>query len=163
MEWSRLVPELTVSDFDASLRFYTEVLGFQIMYRREDPAFAYLDLDGIQFMLEAFQEDGWNTGILTKPYGRGVNFQIELADIQPVLEALELADYPLFRPVAEGWYETAEGLSGQKEFLVQDPDGYLLRFCQDLGEKPPDKKREANSSFEEVNFSMPSALLRICC
>ncbi|HAT7741725.1 TPA: VOC family protein, partial [Vibrio vulnificus] len=27
-------------------------------------------------------------------------------------------------------------LSGQKEFLVQDPDGYLLRFSQYLGEKP---------------------------
>ncbi|HFQ4989843.1 TPA: VOC family protein, partial [Vibrio vulnificus] len=25
---------------------------------------------------------------------------------------------------------------GQKEFLIQDPDGYLLRFSQYLGEKP---------------------------
>lgn len=24
---------------------------------------------------------------------------------------------------------------GNKEFLVQDPDGYLLRFSEDLGEK----------------------------
>ena len=135
MEWSKLVPELTVSDFEASLRFYVETLGFQIVHRREGPAFAYLDLDGVQFMLEAFGEDGWNTGVLTKPYGRGINFQIELADIQPVLEALEHADYPLFRPAAESWYETAEGLLGQKEFLVQDPDGYLLRFSQHLGER----------------------------
>ena len=26
-------------------------------------------------------------------------------------------------------------LLGNKEFLVQDPDGYLLRFSEDLGEK----------------------------
>ncbi len=135
MEWSKLVPELTVSDFNASLRFYTEILGFQVMYRRETPSFAFLDLGGVQLMLEAFQEDGWNTGTLTKPYGRGINFQIELDDIQPTLDALTLAHYPLFRPAMESWYETAEGLLGQKQFLVQDPDGYLLRFCQHLSRK----------------------------
>ena len=26
-------------------------------------------------------------------------------------------------------------LLGNKEFLIQDPDGYLLRFSEDLGEK----------------------------
>ena len=134
MEWSKLVPELTVSDFNASLRFYAQILGFGVVHQREDPAFAYLDLGGVQFMLEEFQEDGWNTGVLTKPYGRGINFQIELDDVQPVLDALTLASYALFRAPAESWYETAEGLSGQKEFLVQDPDGYLLRFCQHLGD-----------------------------
>ncbi len=135
MEWSKLVPELTVSDFEASLRFYVETLGFEIVHRREDPAFAYLDLDGVQLMLEAFQEGGWNTDILERPYGRGINFQIELSDLQPVLNSLKHAGYPLFRSMAENWYETAEGLSGQKEFLVQDPDGYLLRFSQYLGER----------------------------
>ncbi len=135
-EWSRLVPELTVSDFAVSLRFYTDLLGFQVVHRRENPPFAYLDLDGVQFMLEAFHEGGWNTGTLQKPFGRGINFQIERTDIQPVLDALTEAEYPLFRAVAETWYETADAMSGQREFLVQDPDGYLLRFCQHLGEKP---------------------------
>ena len=26
-----------------------------------------------------------------------------------------------------------------KEFLIQDPDGYLLRFCEDIGTKKGDK------------------------
>lgn len=34
MDWSRLVPELVVSDFETSLRFYTDVLGFAVVYRR---------------------------------------------------------------------------------------------------------------------------------
>jgi hypothetical protein len=29
-------------------------------------------------------------------------------------------------------------LAGQREFLLQDPDGYLLRFVQYLGERAAD-------------------------
>lgn len=32
-------------------------------------------------------------------------------------------------------YRQDNKLLGNKEFLVQDPDGYLLRFAEDLGEK----------------------------
>ena len=62
MEWSKLVPELTVFDFKKSLEFYTEILGFKLMFTREN--FAYLDQEGVQIMLEQFHQDGWNTGTL---------------------------------------------------------------------------------------------------
>jgi len=42
----------------------------------------------------------------------------------------------LYRELKESWYDTGGVLSGQKEILVQDPDGYLLRFTQYLGENP---------------------------
>jgi hypothetical protein len=42
----RLVPELDVSDLDLSLTFYTELLGFEVLYVRPEEKFAYLDLDG---------------------------------------------------------------------------------------------------------------------
>ena len=32
-------------------------------------------------------------------------------------------------------YRQDNKLLGNREFLVQDPDGYLLRFSEDLGEK----------------------------
>jgi len=34
----------------------------------------YLDLNGVQFMLEQQQEEQWLTGELTQPFGRGINF-----------------------------------------------------------------------------------------
>ncbi len=136
MEWNRLVPELTVADFDLSLRFYVDLLGFEIAHQRESPAFAYLNRDGAQFMLEAFHDTGWNTAALERPFGRGVNFQIEVSAVQPIADRLTQAGHTLYRGVTENWYETSEGLSGQREFLAQDPDGYLLRFSQYLGEKP---------------------------
>ena len=145
-KWNKLVPELIVSDFEVFLHFYAETLGFQIVHQRSEPSFAYLDKEGVQFMLEAFHADGWNTGRLKKPFGRGIGFQIEWDDIQPVYERLNRAGYALFRDLAENWYETTEGLSGQREFLVQDPDGYLLRFSQYLGDRPAPKADERDNS-----------------
>ena len=133
-EWNKLVPELDVSDFERSLQFYTDVLGFEVLFTREN--FAYLELEDIQFMLQEPSGDGWKTGDLDYPYGRGINFQIELSDIAPLYERFKAADYQLFQDIKDTWRETAGVLSGQREFLIQDPDGYLLRFCQALGEKP---------------------------
>ena len=43
----------------------------------------------------------------------------------------------LFHPLTEHWYATQSGIAeGQREFLVQDPDGYLLRFQEYLGQRP---------------------------
>ncbi|SFK33821.1 hypothetical protein SAMN05518863_106167 [Candidatus Pantoea symbiotica] len=50
--WNRMVPELTVTDFPVSLHFYVSVLGFNIMIKRKEPDFAYLNLGEAQLMLE---------------------------------------------------------------------------------------------------------------
>ncbi len=130
-----MVPELTVTDFAVSLRFYRDILGFKIRNQRSDPDFAYLEYEQVQIMLEQSHDEGWVTGKLGYPLGRGVNFQIEIADINPVIERLKTANIPFFKEPQEAWYDVGSLLSGQREFLVQDPDGYLLRFSQYLGEK----------------------------
>ena len=133
MNWNRVVPELDISDFEVSLDFYTRLLGFEVMYTRRN--FAKLELDGVQFMIDLPKSDGsgWNTGKLEKPYGRGVNFEIGVTQIDPIVERLKVAGVELFREPMESWYKTGDNYTGQREFLVQDPDGYLLRFCEDLG------------------------------
>ena len=135
MDSSKLVPELTVRDFQKSVRFYVEILGFRILYRRTSPQFACLDLDSVQFMLEENHGAAWITGELAPPLGRGVNFQIEVSDLKPILDRLAAAKHALYREPRDEWYKTANGLEGQREFLVQDPDGYLLRFAQYLGSR----------------------------
>ncbi len=83
--WNQMVPELTVTSFRKSLAFYTDALGFQIRFTRESPNFAYLYQESAQIMIEEYHRDGWNIEPIDKPFGRGVNFQIELADIAPDL------------------------------------------------------------------------------
>lgn len=131
--WSALVPELTVGHLEASLHFYAAA-GFSVRFQRDAPAFAYLELGQVQLMLEQEHERGWNVTPLDRPLGRGVNFQIEVPDADAVRSGLAAIGVTMFREIKESWYSIAPHLeTGQREFLVQDPDGYLLRFAQRLG------------------------------
>lgn len=133
--WNPMVPELSVSDFNKSLSFYRDLLGFKVRNQRQNPDFAYLELERVQIMIEQIHQCAWITGSLESPFGRGVNFQMELSDIGSVYSQLKAAQVELYRELSEAWYDIGDKLSGQREFLVQDPDGYLLRFSQYLGEK----------------------------
>lgn len=48
---ARLVPELNCTDFERSLAFYTDVLGFGVRYARPEQKFAYLEREGAELML----------------------------------------------------------------------------------------------------------------
>jgi catechol 2,3-dioxygenase-like lactoylglutathione lyase family enzyme len=132
MRFNKLIPELSVSDFEKSLDFYTKILGFKVEYAREN--FAFLAHQGSQIMIEK-ANNSWKTGELKKPFGRGINFQIEVKEIGPIIKSLRKNNHPLFRNPKDNWYRKATMLLGSREFLVQDPDGYLLRFSENIGAK----------------------------
>ena len=134
MDWPALVPELNVSDFSASLRFYVETVGFTVRYRRSEPRFAYLEFEGAHLMLEELQTDSWALAEIARPFGRGMNLQLECADVEGVRDRVLGAGYELYRGMEDAWYETNDGWTGQRQFIAPDPDGYLLRFCQYLGD-----------------------------
>ncbi|MFC3704119.1 bleomycin resistance protein [Devosia honganensis] len=128
-----LVPELSVSDIAASRRFYCDLLGFSVRYERPEEGFAYLALGPAELMLDQLGKGrDWLTGPLQAPFGRGVNFQIEVAAIDPLLQRLAAAHVKLFQPVETKTYRTATGALTQRQFCVEDPDGYLLRFFERL-------------------------------
>ena len=134
MKPNSLVPELSITDYGKTIRFYTEILGFKIEYQREEEGFAYLSHGESQIMVDQIGlTRTWKTGELEYPLGRGVNFQIEVTDIEPLLQRLTQNGIHLFMEPEEKWYRKNETEVGNRQFLVQDPDGYLLRFFQDLG------------------------------
>lgn len=137
IKWAALVPEFVVSNIEESLRFWCEYIGFKVMYDRKEDYFAYLGLGEAQVMLEQYNphDREWETGIMEKPYGRGINFQIEVEAVAPILKRLQEVGYKLFIDVEERWYRADDVEFGQKQFLVQDPDGYLLRLIENLGER----------------------------
>ena len=136
--FARLTPELLITDLAASLRFWVDLIGFRIAYDRPEDGFAYLDLDGAQVMLETRNPASrqWLTGPLEAPLGRGINFEIGVPAVEPILNRLEAAGWPLFMAVEDKWYRAGDVEVGQRQFLVQDPDGYLLRLAATLGERP---------------------------
>ncbi|MBA4334593.1 MAG: bleomycin resistance family protein [Methylobacterium sp.] len=135
-----LVPELYVTALPASLAFWRDLLGFRVLYDRPEQGFAAIERDGVEFMLEEYEtgpsERCWDTGAREKPYGRGINFEITVIDVAPLLTALQQAAWPLFFGPEERWYRVSVSEeTGVHQFLVQDPDGYLLRFSQSLGRR----------------------------
>lgn len=135
---NKLVPELMVADIKQSLDFWTALIGFRVVYERPEVGFAYLDLDGAQIMLEQHDplEGQWVTGALEAPLGRGINLQIAVDLVEPILHRLAAAQWPLFRACEDAWYRADAVEVGVREFLVQDPDGYLVRLAESLGERP---------------------------
>ncbi len=135
--WAPLVPELLVTDIDASLAFWCGLCGFSVAYARPEDRFAYLQREGVQIMLEEIGEGRhWISGPLERPFGRGVNFQIEVSQVAPILAALTAAEWPLYMAPEEMWYRAGTMETGVRQFLVQDPDGYLVRFSENLGLRP---------------------------
>ncbi len=130
-----LVPELAVTDLATSLSFYLSQLGFRILYQREAEGFAYLEREGAELMLDQLNLGrSWLTGPMQRPFGRGVNLQIKVSDVAELRR--EIDDESVFLDVETRWYAGDDVEYGVKQFVVLDPDGYLLRLQQSLGTRP---------------------------
>lgn len=127
MNFNKLIPELSVTDINKTREFYVDVLGFKICYERPEDKFIFVEKDGNQIMLEQIN-DNWNVGKMEYPFGRGINFEMTISAVDAVYERIEKAGIKLFRKMEVKDYECGNETVHQKQFLVQDPDGYLLRF-----------------------------------
>ena len=126
VKFNKLIPELSVSDINKSKEFYLS-LGFSIIYERVDDKFCFLELDGNQLMIEEVNEN-WNVGELEYPFGRGINISMEVSDIDKLYDFVKEKQYPFFRDMQIDSYQVGDKVYRDKQFLIQDLDGYLLRF-----------------------------------
>ena len=129
-----LVPELICSDIGTSLKFYCELLRFQILYDRPEEHFAYLGMGDAELMLEqpSTQDRLWPKVELVKPYGRGVNFEIRVDDVGAVHKRVRAAGLEFFLALEVRDYKRKSDTVRVRQFAVQDPDGYLIRLSQRL-------------------------------
>lgn len=124
--FNSLIPELSVSNIDNSREFYLS-LGFKVIYERKEDRFLFLTLDDNQIMLEEVN-DNWSVGKLSYPYGNGINISMMIKDIDTLYDNIKKKDIKLFRDLKVDKYRVDDRVDEDKEFLIQDPDGYLLRF-----------------------------------
>ena len=146
-----LVPELAVTDYEASKRCGCDLVGFSLRYERPEEGFGYLVLGSAHLMLDQINQGRtWATGTLEAPLGRGINLEIQVASLDAAWERLTQAQWPIFVEPEEKWYRAGDVEIGVRQFLIQDPDGYLVRLQQEIGERPvkayPDRSREVRSS-----------------
>ena len=131
-----LVPELACNDAQASRRFYVDVLGFSVLYERPDQGFCYLVRGGVELMLEQTTKLTWATGELAYPLGRGMHFQIMTGDVERLYRRCLDAGVRIFRELEDAWYRADDEYVGQRQFVILDPDGFMLRFAEELGRRP---------------------------
>lgn len=132
-----LVPELLVTDLARSVEFWCGLCGFHIAYDRPDEGFAYITQGSAHVMLEKRGVGrNWLTDELEPPFGRGMNFQVGVPNLAPILCALADATWPLFMQPETKWYRVSDSEeAGVRQFLVTDPDGYLIRFQSSVGRR----------------------------
>ena len=130
----KLVPELYCEDIEVTKKFYVDVFGFEVKYERVEEEFVYFTLNNVDIMAEGINGVGrrWLTGKMEKPFGRGVNFQWDVSEIDELYSRVK-ASVPdsIFLEMETKEYQCADQVAVQKQFIVQDPDGYLFRFCCD--------------------------------
>jgi catechol 2,3-dioxygenase-like lactoylglutathione lyase family enzyme len=130
---SKVVPELLCTNLATTKSFYLTVLGFETLYERPEEAFAYLSLAGADLMFEQVDGPGrkWITGQLQRPFGRGVNLEIKVADVSGLYARVQRdAPESIYLSLELKSYAVGIGSVVVRQFIAQDPDGYLLRFSQ---------------------------------
>jgi catechol 2,3-dioxygenase-like lactoylglutathione lyase family enzyme len=118
MTRAALVPGLYVSDLAASLVFYLDVLGFQIEFDRPEDKFVCLRLGEARLMLEEarslskstaaeFESAEWRLADLERPFGRGMNLEIEVEDIVATDHRLRERGIAMLLPLHEKTYRVS--------------------------------------------------------
>ena len=126
MKFNSLIPELSVTNIEKSKEFYLN-LGFKIMYERKEDKVCFLYLEDNQIMIEEINNN-WNVGEMKYPFGNGINISMTVSDIDSFYESIISKKVVLFRKIKTSKYRVDDIIYEDKEFLLQDPDGYLLRF-----------------------------------
>ena len=127
MDFNKMIPELSVFDIEQTKRFYND-LGFKIEYERPEEKFVFMSFQDSQFMFEQIHDNGWNIGELIYPLGRGINFSIAVDDIEGLYKLVKTLNLEIYRELNRSIYQVNGTEETQTEFLIQDSNGYLLRF-----------------------------------
>lgn len=134
MKFSDVTPNLVVVSVERSLAFYRDVLGFSLVTTVPDAApfaFAWMKRDTVSVFLnsvESVREEHAELG--ARPIGGTATLFItlEAATTAEGVDAMCAAigsRARLIMPLKDQFY-------GMREFAIEDPDGYVIMFAQQL-------------------------------
>lgn len=127
IKFNALIPEISVKNIEKSKEFYISILGFKLEYERVLDKFIFLSFGEAQLMIEEIN-GYWSVGEISYPFGNGVNFQIYTENIDDIYKVCKEKNLIFFRELMINEYKVNNQIVTEKEFLIQDPDGYLIRF-----------------------------------
>ena len=113
---------LYVSDLDASVAFYRDVVG--LPYRFTDAGYAEFGTDGTRFALYERRRAEWLTGRPVRP-GPAAEIVLVVEDVDACADRLAAAGADVLSgPADRPW--------GHRTVHVADPDGFVVEFAQEI-------------------------------
>ncbi len=119
MTIKHLRPMLWTNDFDGTIEFYTEKLGFTLLARMDKYPWAALKLDNAGIMLSGPNEHASNKEITFSG-----SFYFNTDDVDELWEKL--------KDKARVCYDIESFDFGMREFAIYDNNGYMLQFGQEI-------------------------------
>lgn len=127
-EMKSLVPNLMVKDVNQTLAYYTEVLGFTLVATVPDQGrlvWGMVKAGGATFMFQEEKSLKKEYPALSKfQQGGGLTFYIHVTDVQALFDSLKLK-VTMAGPLIKKPY-------GATEFAIEDINGYILTFSQNI-------------------------------
>jgi uncharacterized glyoxalase superfamily protein PhnB len=126
-----VTPNLLVRDLERSRAFYHDVLGFGVVATVPDAApfvFVWMQRDGVNvFLNDAAAARQEYPALRGAAIGGSLTIYITMTGVDEYFETVSP------RAAVEAQLETKP--YGMREFAVVDPDGYVLTFAEELGER----------------------------
>jgi catechol 2,3-dioxygenase-like lactoylglutathione lyase family enzyme len=116
MTVQRITPQLRTTDFDASIRFYTEKIGLELEFRHTDFYAGILGAGG-RFHLK--RVDSPDPSIAFVAEGGHLHLYLEVDDVDAFGDRLRAAGVPLVQPPCDtAW--------GTRELVFNDDQGHTI-------------------------------------
>lgn len=121
-------PQLFVTDIEASCAFFSEKLGFSVVFTYGDPPFyAQVARDGARLNLRHVDKPMIDPALSEREELLAATFTVASSeDIERLFDTYDDAEVDFLQRLAEKPW-------GARDFIVKDPDGNLLLFAGPAG------------------------------
>ncbi len=121
----QITPVMHVRDLDATVAFFTDILGFKAHIHARDYAYVHRETAGVRILLS----DIAKTRADSTPSNRPFECYIDVRDLDALLAELKtkldtLPPDDVIGPANQSW--------GQRELIVIAPDGSAIVFGQEI-------------------------------
>ena len=117
-KFGRVAPTIPVTDIDHALRFYRDVLGFNVAFTNGDPVSFLVIQQGDSELHLKVQPDQVGT----------VHVHLMVDDLDGIHEALQQAGISIGQPpTVQPW--------GLRDLVVADPDGNSFEIAEPVSER----------------------------
>ena len=133
MKFADVTPNLVVADVARSLAFYRDVLGFSLVTSVPEASpyvFAWVQRDNVNVFLNSADSVKEHATIASRPIG-GTNTLFIVLEAATVTEGVD-AMFAAVGGRAKVFMALKDQFYGMREFGIEDPDGYVIFFAQEL-------------------------------